>query len=150
MTVRPATRADVAALAALEQAAFGAATAWSDRTVLAEVQGGHRIVLVADGEEGPDGWVCVQLAHDVADLTRIAVHPRRRRTGLARLLLSVVDDLARERGAVRMLLEVADDNLAAARLYETHGFTSIASRRSYYADGSDAIVMERTLARHAS
>ncbi len=150
MVPRPATHSDVAALAALEQTAFGAATAWSDRAVLTEVEGDHRLVLVADGEAGPDGWASVHLVDDVADLTRIAVHPRRRRNGLARRLLRAAADVARERGAVRMLLEVADDNVAALRLYETNGFISIATRRGYYADGSDAVVMERTLVEHTS
>lgn len=145
MTVRTATRSDVVAIAALEEAAFGPAEAWSEGAVLAEVEGDHRIVLAAAGESGPDGWVSVHVVHDVADLTRIAVRPRCRRGGLARRLLHTVDDLARERGARRMLLEVAEDNRAALGLYETHGFEAIARRRGYYADGSDAIVMERTL-----
>jgi ribosomal-protein-alanine N-acetyltransferase len=42
-----------------------------------------------------------------------------------------------------MLLEVRSDNDDARRLYERMGFQTIATRRRYYSDGSDALIMRR-------
>lgn len=139
-TVRPATTADAAGIAALEALAFGS-DAWSHDLVLAEVTATTRHVL-ALGDE-PVGWASVQVAGDVADLTRIAVAPAHRRRGLARRLLEDAQRVAGGAGAERMLLEVEASNVAAIGLYVSAGFVEIDRRRGYYADGSTAIVMER-------
>jgi [ribosomal protein S18]-alanine N-acetyltransferase len=38
---------------------------------------------------------------------------------------------------------VRADNLAAIAFYRREGFAEIARRRSYYVDGTDAVVMQR-------
>ena len=133
MNVRPATAADVDALAALEADLFGA-DAWSPASVGAEVTAGR--VLVAD-EEGIAGYVVTLAAGDVLDLMRIAVRPDRRRHGLAHALLEAAST---DR---RMLLEVSERNAGAIAFYAAEGFTEIARRDRYYRDGSAAVVMER-------
>ena len=133
MNVRPATAADVDALAALEADLFGA-DAWSRASVGAEVAAGR--VLVAD-DEGIAGYVVTLAAGDVLDLMRIAVRPDRRRHGLAHALLEAAWT---DR---RMLLEVSERNADAIAFYAAEGFTEIARRDRYYRDGSAAVVMER-------
>ena len=44
-----------------------------------------------------------------------------------------------------MLLEVSEGNEAAVAFYAAHGFTRIDVRPRYYRDGSDALVLRRTL-----
>lgn len=135
MNLRPATADDVAAVHALEQELFGA-DAWSSGAVREELTGPRRTALVACD---PDvvGYVVTREAGDVVDLQRIAVHPARRRHGLARRLLTEAAC------AERMLLEVSATNTAALAFYAGEGFAEIARRRRYYRDGSDAVVMER-------
>ena len=133
MNVRPATAADVDALAALEADLFGA-DAWSPASVGAEVTAGR--VLVAD-DVGIAGYVVTLAAGDVLDLMRIAVRPDRRRHGLAHALLEAAST---DR---RMLLEVSERNPGAVAFYAAEGFTEIARRDRYYRDGSAAVVMER-------
>ena len=131
--IRPATSADVDALAALEADLFGA-DAWSPASVGAEVTAGR--VLVAD-DDGIAGYVVTLAAGDVLDLMRIAVRPDRRRHGLAHALLEAAST---DR---RMLLEVSERNAGAIAFYAAEGFTEIARRDRYYRDGSAAVVMER-------
>ena len=140
--VRPATAADVDAVAALEAAVFGA-DAWSRAAVAEELTGPGRHGLVAvDGDATVWGYLVVLVAGDVADLQRVAVAPRLRRQGVASALLA-----ACEVGAcARMLLEVRADNAAALAFYARHRFAEIARRRRYYADGTDAVVMQREVA----
>ena len=133
MNVRPATAADVDALAGLESDLFGA-DAWSRASVGAEVTAGR--VLVAD-DGGIAGYVVTLAAGDVLDLMRIAVRPDRRRHGLAHTLLEAAST---DR---RMLLEVSERNAGAIAFYAAEGFTEIARRDRYYRDGSAAVVMER-------
>jgi ribosomal-protein-alanine N-acetyltransferase len=44
-----------------------------------------------------------------------------------------------------MLLEVSERNEAAVAFYTAHGFSRIDVRPRYYRDGSDALVLHRTL-----
>jgi ribosomal-protein-alanine N-acetyltransferase len=133
VNLRPATAADIEALAALEADLFGG-DAWSPASVGAEVAAGR--VLVAD-DEGIAGYVVTLAAGDVLDLMRIAVRPDRRRHGLAHALLEAAST------GGRMLLEVSERNAGAIAFYAAEGFTEIARRDRYYRDGSTAVVMER-------
>jgi len=142
--IRPATEADVGAIAALERTLFGA-DAWTREQITQELAGAGREVLVATGSaddppEGLTGYVATMLIADVIDLQRIAVRPELQRRGLASALVAE----ALKRPAERMLLEVAETNEAARAFYATVGFVEIGRRRHYYSDGSDALVLERT------
>lgn len=151
--VRPATEADLPALAGLEREAFGD-DAWS-RTVLRDGLGavGRRTVVV-EGADGHGvlgyvlGYAASRVAGDVADLERIVVRRDHRRSGLAAALLADLLDHTGE--ADRMLLEVSSANTAALAFYARHGFSQIDRRPRYYRDGSDALVLRRALAEGAS
>jgi [ribosomal protein S18]-alanine N-acetyltransferase len=147
--LRPGTPTDAPAVAALEVELFGP-DAWSATSVLEELEGPGRHALLAVEDAGAAagpvvGYAVTRQAADVVDLQRIAVHPIRRRAGLATLLLAEASATARERGADRMLLEVSAANTAALGFYAGAGFVEIDRRRGYYRDGTDAVVMERSL-----
>jgi [ribosomal protein S18]-alanine N-acetyltransferase len=139
--VRQAQAADVDAVAALEQQTFGG-DAWSRASVADELTGPLRQAFVAVDEAGEVcGYVVLLGVGDVADLQRIAVRHDRRRRGVATALLSACD----LSGLGRVVLEVRSDNGAARAFYLRHGFDEVARRRSYYADGTDAVVLERVV-----
>ena len=73
----------------------------------------------------------------------IATAPERRLQGLATQLLEQLFQAACAQNSNRILLEVRADNHAAQRLYHKHGFTAIATRKRYYSNGDDAIIMEK-------
>ncbi len=52
---------------------------------------------------------------------------------------------ARRRGARDVLLEVRADNPRAQALYRRFGFAQIHTRRRYYRDGVDALIMQLPL-----
>jgi [ribosomal protein S18]-alanine N-acetyltransferase len=137
-SIRPATDADVDAVAALEAEIFGA-DAWSPASVREELTAASRQCFVVVGDGGIRGYVVVGDGGDVADLQRIAVTPAMRRRGLAARLLRRCDVSTYD----RTLLEVRADNVAAIAFYRSQGFTETTRRRSYYADGTDAVVMQR-------
>ena len=143
--IRPARASDAAAIAVLEDEAFGS-DAWSPAQVEDELSGATRRVLVADADGQPIGYGAISIAGGIADLTRLVVAGAHRRSGLASELLTALHDAAREAGAKRLLLEVAESNAGALALYRARGYTEIARRRGYYAGGDDALVLEFRLA----
>jgi [ribosomal protein S18]-alanine N-acetyltransferase len=143
VTVRPATPADVAAVAALEQELFGP-DAWSEAQVREELLGERRSAWVVG--DPVVGYVVTATAGEVVDLQRIAVHAPEQRRGLARQLLEAALGAGRGVRADRMLLEVGAPNDAALAFYARAGFVEIDRRRRYYRDGTDAVVMRLPLA----
>lgn len=95
----------------------------------------------APGARGVLGYVCFWLFLGEMHLLNIAVHPERRREGVARRLLSHALDFAAARGAKVGFLEVRRSNAGARRMYEGYGFREIGVRPRYYENGEDAVVM---------
>lgn len=135
--IRPVAADDVASIVELELSIFGP-DAWSPTQVAEEVLGERRRGWVLDDGSG----YALILEGDVTDLQRIAVAPWARRQGLASRLLALAMGEAR---SDRMLLEVSETNDGAIGLYERAGFSVIDRRKSYYRDGSAALVMEARL-----
>ena len=66
-----------------------------------------------------------------AYVERLVVSPAFRRQGIARLLLTAAEDLARESGKESVGLHVSGNNLAALRLYEAEGYEEAGRQRSF-------------------
>jgi ribosomal protein S18 acetylase RimI-like enzyme len=83
--------------------------------------------------------------NSVARLYSIAVCPLARQQGTARLLLDNVLEQARSVGASLLRLETRADNTTAQALFGSYGFTPLGRKISFYADGMDALHMQRPL-----
>ena len=144
--VRAAGPGDVGAVVRLESVCLGP-DAWSAGLVEAGVLESLPTVgyLVAEVDGVVVGHAVTSAAGDVAELQRIAADPGHRRAGVASALLAAVVDGTRGTEAERLLLEVREDNAGALAFYARRGFTELARRRRYYADGGTAVVMERLL-----
>lgn len=81
----------------------------------------------------------------LARLYSIAVHPKARGMGLAKLLLLHLEDRAEQRGYLYMRLEVAKQNRSAIDLYERNGYHIFGEYTDYYDDHSDALRMQKTI-----
>ncbi len=144
MILRAATGGDAVRVAGLERSLFGP-DAWPLPAVVTELSGDDRFAVVAVAGGELLGYAVTMRAGDVVDLQRIGVHPSRRREGIARALLAAAVERAGDDGAHRMLLEVSADNASAIAFYATEGFVEIDRRRRYYRDGSDALVLSRSV-----
>lgn len=128
--------AAAAALAAAAGVPFGGGQDWRDaaadprQVVLVAVTGG-RLAGAARGV----------VAGGSADVLTVAVAPTSRRAGTGRLLVArLLEELA-ARGAREVLLEVRAGNAPALALYGAFGAQVVATRRRYYADGEDALLL---------
>jgi ribosomal-protein-alanine N-acetyltransferase len=102
--------------------------------------------IEVEGDLG--GFVLFTQVLDEATLLDMAVDPRWRRRGLARMLLEYALPRLSARGAGRCLLEVRVGNQPAIALYRSFGFVDDGLRRNYYpaAGGrEDALLMSRPL-----
>lgn len=149
MILRPATPDDAPVIAAIDETLFGV-DAWSLPSVVGEISGESRLAVVAESDGELLGYAMTMCADEVVDLQRIGVLPAEQRNGIARRLLAAAVDRAQVDGGHRMLLEVSSTNQAALAFYEAEGFVEIDRRRGYYRDGSDALVLCRSLGRTTS
>jgi len=145
--IRPMTPADLDAILPFEAEMFGS-EAWSRAAYLDEINDVElRRYLVAESSCGEVlGDAGVLIVADTAQVVTIAVVPTARRRGIARRLLTELIAIARSRRAIEILLEVRVDNMAAQKLYETEGFSTVGIRKGYYDRGRvDAKVMRLDL-----
>lgn len=153
LVLRPMTAADVVEVLSLENELFPH-DAWPesfffDELSHAEPQAGaesatrkYWVVETGAGIIGYAGMMCVL---PLADVQTIAVAPVAQGQGVGtRLLRSIVAE-ATTWGAEQLLLEVRIDNTGAQSLYRREGFVHIHTRRRYYPDGADALIMQKAL-----
>lgn len=146
MTIRPATRADLDGLVALEAGAFAHDRA-TRRALRHAVDSETIAVLVADDAGRVAGAAVVERRRGsgIARLTSVAVAPDRLGRGLGARLLAEAEARAGAEGAARLRLEVRADNAAAIRLYERAGYHRFKVVPHYYEDGGEAWRFEKTL-----
>lgn len=142
VTARAPQPGDVRALEAAERACFS--DPWPSHLLLAEIFAPgrfHRILVE------PAGTLVAYLlcAWQYLDLhvLKVATLPAYRRAGLARRLLLLAEDHARDSAGESVTLEVRESNHEAITLYQRLGYLRAGRRPSYYGDGEDALVMTK-------
>jgi ribosomal-protein-alanine N-acetyltransferase len=142
--LRPATAADLAAVAAIERAAFS--DPWSPSSFRSLLANPAVCFSVAEREHAVIGYSVVWFAADEAELANVAVAATARGRGVGALLVDAVLAEAVTRGAATVYLEVRESNAAARRLYASRHFAEVGRRRRYYRNpGEDALVLARPL-----
>ncbi|MFI9589621.1 ribosomal protein S18-alanine N-acetyltransferase [Nonomuraea sp. NPDC052265] len=140
------TGADLPAVMAIERATFPL-DAWSEGMMRGELadmpRSRHYVVALADDEIV--AYAGIAVAADQADVQTIAVLEKHQGTGIGSAMLTELLAEARRRGAREIFLEVRADNPRAQAVYRHFEFEEIGTRRRYYDDGTDAIMMRRKL-----
>jgi len=134
------------ALAAIHEAAFAPGEAWSVAMFAAQLGLPGVFALLDDA----GGMVLVRVAADEAEILTLGVAATARRAGLGRALVAAACAVARDAGAAKLFLEVSARNAPAQALYRAAGFLPVGTRRRYYADGSDALMMALDLTSDAA
>lgn len=145
--IRDAGPADIDALAGLEAAAFAAdrLSRRSFRRLIGTGSAACRLVRVG-GELAGYSLLLFRRGTRVARLYSIAVDSRHRGHGLAEALMRDAERTAEGRGSAVLRLEVREDNAAAIGLYRRLGYRPIGTYANYYANDSDALRFEKSLA----
>lgn len=92
------------------------------------------------------GFVLVMNNPDgAAHVTTIGVAPEHRQRGVAKMLITRVDDALRSRDVSTVVLEVRLSNVAAQDLYRSNGYTIAQRMTRYYSNGEDGYLMMKSL-----
>lgn len=132
---------DAALLADLDATIFAAAAyslaSWQD-----EFKNNSTVVLLAETNERAIAFVSATQAGDEIEIRKIGVLPEFRRQGIAAELIRHILEIFSGTQPLRCLIDVSATNDSAVAFYRKLGFEDLMRRKRYYADGSDAIVME--------
>jgi [ribosomal protein S18]-alanine N-acetyltransferase len=129
---------DLPSVIAIERRSFP--TPWSLAMFVLELSKPSGICLAAEDDEGLVGYLVCARYDDVWHMMNVAVHPERRRRGVATELIERLFEEAGE--GARFTLEVRVSNGPAIVMYQQFGFRSAGRRRRYYHDnGEDALIM---------
>lgn len=142
ITIRPMRWWDIPRVHDIESECFPR-DCWSVDQFWRELGGRTRDYVVAETDGNVIGYSGIATIVPDCDLQTLAVDPQHRGLGVGHTLLDTMLRGAHEKGAHSMILEVRSDNEEAKRLYANAGFDTIATRRRYYPDGSDALIMRR-------
>lgn len=147
MIIREGFKADAGILADIHRDCFP--NYWNPEAFSDFFAVAGTMALIAEAPE-PAGMMVCRLQFEDAEILTLAVRPGFRRKGIARLLLEETMRRAVAFGSTHMFLDVEEGNVAALKLYESHGFSLVRHRKQYYRqkDGSftDALVLRRKIA----
>lgn len=102
------------------------------------------ICYVAKNDDKVLGFVLLEETPYDFDILEIVVDENLRGRGIGTMLLKRVFDYAKLTHKEKATLEVASDNMPAISLYEKAGFSQIGMRKTYYKNGNDALVFQKT------
>ena len=147
LTIRFATFADAAAIAALsrDEIEHGLPWTWREARVRHAIADPDTNVIVV----GPPGAVAafgvMYYAEDDAHLLLFAVHRSQQRQGVGSALLQWLEEAAIAAGAQKIRVEARMDNAAARSFYNERGYHEGAIVRRMYSDRLDGVRLEKWL-----
>jgi len=167
-TIRDFDPADFDMLWRLDQDCFPAGIAYSRSELKLYIRRRGSCTLVAEkalpaaatlpelgkgGEKSPPsgsnvavaGFIVAETERGAGHIITIDVMAAARRSGVGSLLLRSAEDRLRAAHCRSVQLETAVDNLSALSFYKRHGYIVIKTYPRYYANGVDALVLEKEL-----
>lgn len=137
---------DLETLWRLDQACFPPEISYSRNELSTYIRRKGSFTLVAT-EEGVGRIVGFIVAYrgPVGHIITIDIAAEARRSGVGTLLLQAAEERLREAGSQAVGLETAVDNAAALSFYKRHGYSVVRTWPRYYANGVDALMMQKKL-----
>jgi len=141
VSLLPATWRDFRSIYTLEKICFQR-DAWPWIDVLAALTFPETVRIKAILQDQVVGFVFGDRRRwqKVGWVASIGVHPDLRRKGIGHLLLEACE---REIGTPRIRLALRPSNLGAKQLYLKAGYDEVDHWKHYYANGEDALIMEK-------
>ena len=148
MTIRKGGLADVNAIVTLEQTLFPRDCPISRRSLARFVHSPTAKIIVAEdaGQLAGCAIILFRCRSAIARVYTIGVVPSHRGRGIGSKLLQAAERGAVARHCAFIHLEVRRGNKRAIRLYRARGYRKFGRHANYYADGADALRLEKRLA----
>lgn len=147
VVIREATREDIDAVIAIEQASFG--DPWRDQDFSDILDSPQTIFLIAEASDGAIiGYAIAMFVADESEILNLAVSSSYRRQGYGGMLLDAALADLHNRGIASVFLEVRESNAAARTLYVSRGFADVSRRKKYYRNPvEDALILRLAIQR---
>ena len=137
---------DFPALCALDRLCFPEGIAYTPEEIALGLAQRGAFAWVAEIEERVVAFVLAyQKKPLIGHIVTLDVHPDFRRQSIGCHLMDRAEQRLRDRGAERIILEAGVQNDTALRFYEKRGYLRQRLLPRYYADRSDAYLMEKTV-----
>lgn len=142
--IRPARLADLDAIVAIEQEAFG--DPWP-RAMFHDLVGRQAVTFLVAAVQGQvGGYGIAQHVLDEGEIQNLAVTPSLRGRGLGHALVARLIETLAGADVQRVFLEVRASNRAARGLYAGFGFVQVSRRHGYYQrPREDALVLMKEI-----
>ena len=101
--------------------------------------------LIYEEENQILGYVDLWLIYEQAQIADLGVRKEAQRKGIAKQLMDECVKRAVKAGCENISLEVRVSNTPAIKLYESFGFINAATRKGYYENGEDGILMVKPI-----
>lgn len=118
---------------------------WNYNVFKAELTNGNSQYLVAKINDKVVGFAGIIPVLDEADISNIVVNKNFRKQKIGSQLLEELLKLASSMNIKTINLEVRKSNIPAIKLYEKYGFEVCGTRKNYYNNVEDAILMRKNL-----
>ena len=143
--LEPARVADAARLAAMshELIESGLRPAWGRERISWYVRHAESVVLTARSDRTVAGFAIMRYGEEAAHLNLLAVDPAYRRRGIARRLVTWLEETALTAGTFIVGLELRARNREAQDFYRALGYREVGRVPGYYQGIEAAIRMER-------
>jgi ribosomal protein S18 acetylase RimI-like enzyme len=146
-TVRLATRADAAKIAAMSRdyIEHGLPWSWTAARVAAAIRDPDVNVVVAGASGAIAAFGIMSYRNDEAHLLLLAVHPSSQRRGVGSTVVRWLEEVARTAGAKRVLVECRRENVAARNFYGDHCYHERDIARGMYRGIEDGVRLTKWL-----
>jgi ribosomal protein S18 acetylase RimI-like enzyme len=143
--LEPARASDAACLAAMSRTLIeaGLRPAWGTERIGWYVRHAESVVLTARSDRTVAGFAIMRYGDEVAHLNLLAVDPAHRRRGIARRLVTWLEESALTAGTFIIGLELRAHNVPAQDFYRALGYREVGRIPGYYQGVEAAIRMER-------
>ena len=121
----------------------GLQPSWPAARVAWHIRHGESMVLTARNDREIAGFAIMQFDDESAHLNLLAVAPTHRRRGIARRMLTWLEESALTAGTFRIALELRARNVGARAFYAALGYAEVARVKGYYQHVEDGIRMQR-------
>lgn len=140
---------DLPALLLLDELCFPPQIAYSGAELQYFVRHPRSTTIVAERDQHVAGFCVVdwkqEAGRKLGHFITIDVAPELRRIGLGGLLMEAGEGELVSMGCFAVSLEVATNNAGALAFYQRLGYRQVGQIPGYYADGTDALVLRKTL-----
>jgi ribosomal-protein-alanine N-acetyltransferase len=149
--LRPFRPGDLEELVRLDQRCFRPAIAYDRLEMLFQLTSPGHFTLLAIPRAGDDpsllGFVIAESGRRgrKSQIVTLDVHPGVRRRGIGRRLLEAAEQRLAALGSRTVQLQVAEDNTGAREFYQGLGYRPAGHLPAYYADGTNAVEMVKSL-----